>query len=166
MSRSWLEYLRHILDEAKYLVAHSQGLNRDDFNRDETLKRAFVSTTTVLQSHVILSDRRKRRIPLFLERNLPSQNEILRRFTPQNDMYGCSVRSIEIIGEATKQVPEPVRQRYPHVDWRAMAGMRDRLVHEYFGIDYDIVWDVVTNKIPGLRRDIEVILQQDEDTST
>ena len=46
------------------------------------------------------------------------------------------IRSIEIIGEAAKQVPEDIRQKYPHVQWRAMAGMRDRLIHGYFGIDY------------------------------
>ena len=81
------------------------------------------------------------------------QDETLRR---------AFVRSIEIIGEATKQVPEDIRKKYPHVQWRAMAGMRDRLIHGYFGIDYDIVWDVVINKIPALRQDIEEILRNEE----
>jgi uncharacterized protein with HEPN domain len=72
------------------------------------------------------------------------------------------VRSIEIIGEASKQVTETFRQKYPHIEWRAMAGMRDKLEHEYFGVDYDIVWDVVTSKIPRLRREIELILQEEE----
>jgi len=71
------------------------------------------------------------------------------------------VRSIEIIGEASKQVPEDFRQKYPNVEWRAMTGMRDKLVHEYFGVDYDIVWDVVTSKIPRLRHEIELILQKE-----
>ena len=69
--------------------------------------------------------------------------------------------AIEIIGEASKQVPEDFRGEYPHIEWRAMAGMRDKLVHEYFGVDYDIVWDVVTSKIPRLRHEIELILQEE-----
>ena len=69
--------------------------------------------------------------------------------------------AIEIIGEASKQVPEDFRGEYPYIEWRAMAGMRDKLVHEYFGVDYDIVWDVVTSKIPRLRHEIELILQEE-----
>jgi uncharacterized protein with HEPN domain len=72
------------------------------------------------------------------------------------------VRSLEIIGEAVKQSPDAVRERYSHLEWRAMAGMRDRLIHGYFGVDYDIVWDVVTTKIPVLQQAIEHILRQED----
>jgi uncharacterized protein with HEPN domain len=79
-------------------------------------------------------------------------------FMQDETLKRAYVRSIEIIGEASKQLPAPIRQKYPAVDWRAMAGMRDRLIHGYFGVDYDIVWDVVINKIPVLDRDIRQIL--------
>jgi len=108
-----LEYLRHIQDEAEYLMSQTQGLSKDKFVGDETLKRAFV-------------------------------------------------RSIEIIGEAAKKVPDDLKQKYTQIEWRAMAGMRDRLIHGYFGIDYDIVWDVVTNKIPQLRQEVEEILRNEQ----
>ena len=70
-------------------------------------------------------------------------------------------RSIEIIGEAAKKVPSDVQQLYPHVEWRVMAGMRDKLIHHYFGVDYEIVWDVAVNKAPVLQLQIEKILTQE-----
>jgi uncharacterized protein with HEPN domain len=65
---------------------------------------------------------------------------------------------LEIIGEAAKRVPDDVRTVHPGIDWRGMAGMRDRLIHGYFGVDYDLVWDVVQTKIPSLAQEISRIL--------
>ena len=86
------DYLKHILDEADYLKQNSNGLGKDKFLKDETLKRAFV-------------------------------------------------RSFEIIGEAVKQLPEDLRQNYAQIEWRLIAGMRDRLIHGYFAVDYEIIWE-------------------------
>ena len=112
MSLSPLEYLRHMLDEAVYILEVSNELEKPQIVEDETLKRAIV-------------------------------------------------RSIEIIGQATKKVPDDFRSKYPQIDWRAMAGMRDKLIHDYFGIDYDIVWDVVKNKMPALKTNLERIIHQE-----
>lgn len=63
-----------------------------------------------------------------------------------------------MIGEAAKKLPDDFRARHPHVEWKAMTGVRDRLIHAYFGIDYLLVWDVVVHKIPVLRGQVAEIL--------
>ncbi len=89
--------------------------------------------------------------------NVLSQEQFLNDETAKR----AFVRSIEIIGEAAKKVPPQMKQRYPDVEWRAMAGMRDKVVHRYFGVDYDIIWDVALNKTPFLRRQIDEMLRRE-----
>ena len=79
-------------------------------------------------------------------------------FLDDETLQRAFVRSLEIIGEATKRIPADVRAQHPTIEWRAMAGMRDRLIHEYFGVDLDLVWDVVQHKIPTLRAHLAPII--------
>ena len=68
------------------------------------------------------------------------------------------VRNLEIIGEATKQIPDEIRQHAPHIPWKSITGMRDKLIHQYFGVNLDIVWNVVQDDLPKLVEAIESIL--------
>lgn len=64
------------------------------------------------------------------------------------------VRNLEIIGEAAKNVPASVKREYPDIEWKKISGLRDVLAHEYFGVDLEVVWNIVTEKIPALKKNI------------
>jgi len=71
-------------------------------------------------------------------------------------------RSLMIIGEAAKMISEETKHELPQIEWRGMAGLRDKLIHHYFGVDYEIVWSVVTSKIPDLYSSlIEIVNRSD-----
>jgi len=72
------------------------------------------------------------------------------------------LRSIEIIGEAAKKVPDEIRYKYNEVDWRGMTGLRDVLIHQYFQVDYAIVWDVIQNNIPLAKEWIDYIIEKEK----
>jgi uncharacterized protein with HEPN domain len=112
MFKEPVPYLKHIAEECSYILSVSNGLLKDAFLNDETLKRAIV-------------------------------------------------RSLEIIGEATKRVPTEFKEKHSSIQWKSMAGLRDRLIHDYFGINYEIVWDVVANKIPELKNQIQEVLSKE-----
>lgn len=79
-------------------------------------------------------------------------NEVLKR---------AIIRSLEIIGEATKQIPADIKQQWSEVPWRNIAGMRDKLIHDYIGVNYSIVWDVIRNKIPEIKPVIAQIIENE-----
>ncbi len=70
------------------------------------------------------------------------------------------IRNLEIIGEATKRLSDEVRQRYPAVPWRSMAAVRDRLIHDYFGISLDVVWEIVSVELGEVALQVEGILRE------
>jgi uncharacterized protein with HEPN domain len=81
------------------------------------------------------------------------------KFTENETLKRAFIRSIEIIGEASKKIPNDIKVQYSQVEWRSISGMRDKLVHDYFGVDYDLVWDVVINKIPQLKVQIAEMIK-------
>lgn len=72
------------------------------------------------------------------------------------------IRGIEIIGEATKNLPKNITDKYPDIPWKDIAGMRDKLIHAYFGVDSKRVWSVVKDDLPDLKKRIKIILEDIE----
>ena len=87
-----------------------------------------------------------------------TSNKEYESFVTDQVLTRACERSLEIIGEAVKNIPQDVRTTYPIIEWRDFAGMRDKLIHHYFGIDYEIVWSVIKTEIPILREAIETII--------
>jgi uncharacterized protein with HEPN domain len=85
----------------------------------------------------------------------------LEQFRHDEKTIDAVLRNLEVIGEAAKNIPDDLRAKIP-VDWKRMAGLRDVLIHEYFGIDLDIIWDVVQTKIPELHRQVSLYLSSED----
>jgi uncharacterized protein with HEPN domain len=82
-------------------------------------------------------------------------------FANDGILYRAVVRSLEIIGEASKHVSVELKNKYPLIEWKMMTGMRDRLIHHYFGIDYETVYNTVKNDLPQLKEWITKILEKE-----
>lgn len=80
-----------------------------------------------------------------------------RKFSRDGKTVFAVTRAIEIIGEAVKKIPSPVKKHYPQVPWKEMAGMRDKLIHEYFGVNLRAVWDTIKKDIPAIKPTFEKI---------
>lgn len=83
------------------------------------------------------------------------------KFLDDETLKRAVVRSLEIIGEATKKIPADFKVKWNSIQWKNMAGMRDRLIHDYIGVNYSIVWDVFKNKIPELYEQIQSVLNEE-----
>lgn len=104
----------------------------------------------------------------FLEDILSSINETFEftagmtfeTFAQDRKTSNAVVRSLEVMGEAAKHVPAKLRVLAPNVPWKYMAGMRDKLIHEYFGVDLAIVWGVVQDELPAVRPEIQRLMDR------
>jgi uncharacterized protein with HEPN domain len=105
---------------------------------------------------------------VFLEDILEAINKIHRytaglsqdAFRNDDKTLDAVVRNLEVIGEAVKKLPARIRSKHPQVDWTRIAGLRDILIHEYFGIDVEIIWDILENKLPVLEREVKEIVSE------
>lgn len=103
---------------------------------------------------------------LFLEDMLKACEKIVRftrglsveQFQANDQVFDAVLRNLEIIGEAAKHIPPQVRLQHPDIDWRKMSGFRDTAIHEYFGIDIEVVWDIITDKVPVLSKQLKQLL--------
>jgi uncharacterized protein with HEPN domain len=81
-----------------------------------------------------------------------SENKEVDDFLDSVQLQDAIIRRIEIIGEAVKNVPDAIKAEHPEIPWKKIAGMRDILIHEYFGIDLELAWEVITSDLPDLKK--------------
>jgi uncharacterized protein with HEPN domain len=81
-------------------------------------------------------------------------------FSADDKITSAVVRKFEIISEAAKQIPDSIRRQYPGIPWKDMAGMRDKLIHFYFGVDFQLVWATIKQRLPYLRDEMQKILDE------
>lgn len=84
-------------------------------------------------------------------------------FSTNSMVIDAVVRNLEIIGEASKNIPEDMKKKNNHIPWNKIAGLRNRIVHEYFGVDISIIWYIITSEVPSLKSEIAAILICEKD---
>ena len=84
------------------------------------------------------------------------------KFCDNNMAIDAVIRNFEVIGEATKNIPKKVKEKYSDVEWKEAAGFRDILIHDYFGIDLESVWDTIKNNIPSFKKHIVEVLKSEQ----
>lgn len=85
-----------------------------------------------------------------------------RSFKKDNKTVDAVIRNFEIIGEASKKMPVEIKKKYSHVPWQEMYYLRNKISHEYFGIDYEIIWDIATNDLPEMKLQIDNIVEMEK----
>jgi uncharacterized protein with HEPN domain len=82
------------------------------------------------------------------------------QFEDDDKTSSAVLRKLEIIGEAVKHLPDHIKENYKGIPWKEMAGMRDKLIHWYFGVDYQLVWNVITEEIPQLKTQLKEVFDK------
>jgi len=112
----------------------------------------------------------KREFILYLEDMLQSMERIeeylgdldFRKFKMNYLVVDAIIRNFEIIGEASKNIPSDIHEKYPEIPWRKMYGLRNLIDHEYFGIDYEMIWEIAKNNLPKNRDDLAIIIEKEK----
>jgi uncharacterized protein with HEPN domain len=112
----------------------------------------------------------KREFILYLEDMLQSMERIneylgnldFRKFKINYLVVDAIIRNFEIIGEASKNIPNVIQKKYPNIPWRKMYGLRNLIAHEYFGIDYEMIWEIAKNNLPKNRDDLKIMIEKEK----
>jgi len=112
---------------------------------------------------------KKRNYKIYLEDIYLSMTRILeyvgdksfKEFKHSNMVVDAVVRNFEIIGEASKNIPNQIRKKYPEIPWKKMYGLRNLISHEYFGVDYEMIWEIITSDLPRNIEDMSEILKNE-----
>ncbi len=113
---------------------------------------------------------KKRNVILFIQDILEAienieeftQNMGFMEFLADKKTRDAVVRNLEVIGEAAKNIPNEIKQEHSEIEWKAITGMRDKLIHQYFGVSNSIVWETATNDITIFKNQIKVILERED----